>query len=176
MYDFAYHRPGTLDEVFQLLEGADTKLLAGGMSLLPAMKLRLVRHRTLVDLGKIADLQGIRLENKMLIVGAMTRHATVAVSEEVWRVIPALSTLAGGIGDPLVRNRGTIGGSLANADPAADYPASILGLGATIVTDRREIAGDDFFVGLFETALQSNEIIREILLSGSTTGRLRQIS
>jgi len=162
VYDFEYHRPDNLEEASRLLDTGGAKLLAGGMSLLPTIKLRLARYGALVDLGRIGGLQGIRREGDSLVVGAMTRHAAVAASSDVRAAIPALTVLAGGIGDPLVRNRGTIGGSIANADPAADYPSSILALGATVVTDRREIAGDDFFTGLFETALQPNEIVREI--------------
>ncbi|MBI3043970.1 MAG: xanthine dehydrogenase family protein subunit M [Betaproteobacteria bacterium] len=163
MYDFDYHRPGSLDEAAAMIAGKDdVKLLAGGMSLIPALKLRLARYSDLVDLGAIDALKGIRREGNTLVIGAMTPHAEVAASAEVARAIPALAALAGGIGDPLVRNRGTIGGSIANADPAADYPAGVLGLGATIVTSRREIAADDFFLGLFETALKPGEIITAV--------------
>jgi len=132
------------------------------MSLLPTMKFRLNQYDNLVDLAAIPDIKGIKLDKDVLTIGAMTRHYDVASSDVVARAIPALTVLAGGIGDPMVRNRGTIGGSIANADPAADYPSSVLGLGATIVTNRREIAGDDFFLGLFETALEPNEIIKAV--------------
>ncbi|MGZ8264789.1 MAG: FAD binding domain-containing protein [Burkholderiales bacterium] len=163
MYEFDYHQPKSLDEAAATLaRGGDFKLLAGGMSLIPALKMRLARYSGLVDLGAIARLKGIRLEAGAIVVGAMTPHAEVAASAEVASAIPALTTLAGGIGDPLVRNRGTLGGSIANADPAADYPAGVLGLDATVVTNRRSIAADDFFVGLFETALQPGEIITEV--------------
>ena len=163
MYDFDYHKPKSLDEAAAALaQHDDYKLVAGGMSLIPALKMRLARYSGLVDLGAIDALKGIRIEGKTLVIGAMTPHAEVAASAEVARAIPALVTLAGGIGDPLVRNRGTMGGSIANSDPAADYPAAVLGLGATVVTNRREIAADDFFRGLFETALQAGEIITAV--------------
>jgi carbon-monoxide dehydrogenase medium subunit len=160
MYDFTYHRPASLDEVARLTAASeDPKVLAGGMSLLPTLKQRLTRHSDLVDLAGIASLAGIRREADALVIGAMTRHADVADSTDVKEAIPALAVLAEGIGDPLVRNRGTIGGSIANADPAADYPAAVLGLGATVITGRRAIAADDFFTGLFETALDPGELI-----------------
>jgi len=160
MYDFAYHRPASLDEAAVLLSAhGDSKLLAGGMSLLPSLKLRLNRYAALVDLGALGDLRGIRRDGDALVIGAMTPHAEVATSAEAQKVLPALAHLAEGIGDPLVRNRGTMGGSMANADPAADYPAGIVGLGATIQTNRRTIAADDFFKGIFETALEPGEII-----------------
>jgi aerobic carbon-monoxide dehydrogenase medium subunit len=160
MYDFTYHRPTSLAEVARLAAGSeDAKVLAGGMSLLPTLKQRLSRHSDLVDLAGIESLAGIRREADALVIGAMTRHADVAASADVKEAIPALAILAEGIGDPLVRNRGTMGGSIANADPAADYPAAVLGLGATIITDKRSIPADDFFRGLFETALAPHEII-----------------
>jgi carbon-monoxide dehydrogenase medium subunit len=160
MYDFEYHRPKSVEEAAALLaDRGDAKLLAGGMSLLPTLKLRLTRHSDIVDLSALAGMSGIERDGNALVIGAMTRHHAVASSGLVRQAIPALATLAGGIGDPLVRNRGTIGGSIANADPAADYPAGVLGLGATIVTNKRTIKGDDFFKGLFETALQAEEII-----------------
>ncbi len=162
MYDFAYHKPVSLNDAAKLLGGTDSKLLAGGMSLIPSLKLRLNRYGALVDLGAVAELRGIRRDGNTLVIGAMTPHAEVAASAEVQRAIPALTTLAEGIGDPLVRNRGTLGGSMANADPAADYPAAVLGLGATVVTNRRSIAADDFFTGVFETALAADEIITSV--------------
>ena len=162
MYDFDYHRPRDLAEAGALSRREDFKLLAGGMSLIPVLKMRLARYSGIVDLGALAALKGIRREGDAIVVGAMTPHAEVAASEEVARSIPGLNALASGIGDPLVRNRGTLGGSIANADPAADYPAGLVGLGATIVTDRREIAADDFFTSLFQTALEAGEIIREV--------------
>ena len=162
MYDFRYERPETLEEAIDQMRSPDSKLLAGGMSLLPTIKLRLARYDALVDLTRIDRLRGIRKDGDALVIGATTRHADVAASDLVRKTVPALAALAGGIGDPLVRNRGTIGGSIANADPAADYPSSVLGLGATIVTNRRAIDGGAFFTGLFETLLESGEIIREI--------------
>jgi carbon-monoxide dehydrogenase medium subunit len=162
VYDFRYERPETLEEAVDRVKSPDSKLLAGGMSLLPTIKLRLARYDTLVDLGRINRLRGIRKDGNSLVIGALTRHADVAASDLVRNTVPALAALAGGIGDPLVRNRGTIGGSVANADPAADYPSSILGLGATIMTNRRAIGGDEFFTGLFETALEAGEIITEV--------------
>lgn len=163
MYDFAYNRPKSVADAGDLIgTKEDAKLLAGGMSLIPNLKFRLAQYSTLVDLKSIDNLAGIARDDNTLVIGAMTRHTVVAASVEVEATIPALAELAGGIGDPLVRNRGTIGGSLANADPAADYPAAVLGLGASIVTNRRKIAGDDFFLGLFETALQPGEIITAV--------------
>jgi aerobic carbon-monoxide dehydrogenase medium subunit len=160
MYDFTYHRPTSLDDVARLTAAnEDAKVLAGGMSLLPTLKQRLSRHSDIVDLAGINRLTGIRFETDAVVVGAMTRHADVAACPDVKEAIPALAILAEGIGDPLVRNRGTIGGSVANADPAADYPAAVLGLGATVITNRRGIPGDDFFTGLFETALEPGEVI-----------------
>src|SRR6478672_5100302 len=163
MYDFEYHKPSTLDDAAATLSKHDDyKVLAGGMSLLPTLKLRLARYSGLVDLGAVEKLKGIRSEGDEIVIGAMTAHADAAESSDIARAIPALAALAGGIGDPLVRNRGTLGGSIANADPAADYPAAVLGLGATVVTHRRTIAADDFFLGLFETALEPGEIITAV--------------
>ena len=162
MYDFDYHKPTRRADADTLLGRDNYKLLAGGMSLLPALKLRLNRYAALVDLGALPDLQGIRRDGDAMVIGAMTTHATVAASDLLHQALPALTVLAEGIGDPLVRNRGTLGGSIANADPGADYPAAVLGLGATVVTNRREIAGDAFFTGLFETALQAGEMITAV--------------
>jgi aerobic carbon-monoxide dehydrogenase medium subunit len=163
MYDFTYHRPSSLEATVRLTAAIDdAKVLAGGMSLLPTLKQRLAQHSDIVDLAALDGLAGFKRDGENLVIGAMTRHVDVAASAEVKAAIPALTILADGIGDPLVRNRGTIGGSIANADPAADYPASVLGLGATVVTNRRRIAGDDFFKGLFETALEPGEIITAI--------------
>ena len=160
MYEFNYHRPGTLEAAAAALAAAeDGQLLAGGQTLIPTLKQRLASPSDLVDLGSIAGLDGVRREGDAIVVGAMTRHADVASSSEVGSAISALASLADGIGDAQVRNMGTIGGSIANADPAADYPAAVVGLGAEIRTDRRTIAGDDFFTGLFETALGEGEII-----------------
>ncbi len=163
MKTFEYHRPTSpADAVALLAASEDAKPIAGGMTLLPTMKMRLNQPEALVDLSAIPGLAGISVENGVVTVGAMTRHADVAASAEVKAAIPALAALAGGIGDPQVRHRGTIGGSIANADPAADYPAAVLGLGATVVTDRREIPGGSFFEGLFTTALAPDEIVTAV--------------
>jgi len=163
MYDFDYHRPASLDAAAAMICAHDDfKLLAGGMSLIPALKWRLARYSGLVDLGALASLKGIRRDGNSIVIGAMTPHAIVAASSEVGGAIPALATLAGSIGDPLVRNRGTLGGSIANADPAADYPAGVVGLGATVWTNQRKIVCDGFFGGLFETALEPGEIITAV--------------
>ena len=160
MKTFAYHRPESVADAVALLGGReDARLFAGGMTLLPTMKQRLVEPSDLIDLSAVGELTGISVADGRVTIGAMTTHGTVADSTEVAGAIPALAELAGGIGDPQVRNRGTIGGSIANADPAADYPAAVVALGATVKTDRREIAGDDFFVDLFETALEPGEMI-----------------
>lgn len=164
MYQFEYHRPKTLDEVTALLARLESpKILAGGMTLLATMKQRLAAPSDLIDLQDVAGIAGISVDAKNVTIGAMTRHADVAGSSDVAKAIPALAWLAGRIGDPLVRHRGTIGGSIANNDPSADYPAACLGLGATIVTNSREIAADDFFRGMFETVLKENEIIVRIV-------------
>ena len=163
MYAFEYHRPSTLAEAAQLLASRpEAKLLAGGHTLLPTLKQRLAQPSDLVDLSAIAELRGIREEGDGLTLGATVRHGEVEGSDLVRRVIPALAELAAEIGDPQVRNRGTIGGSIANNDPAADWPAGLLGLGATVRTNRREIAADDFFTGMFETALEEDEIITAV--------------
>jgi len=160
---FQYRRAQNLDEARRLIADEEASFVAGGHTLLPAMKLGLSRPHTLVDLGGISELRGVREENGAISVGAMTPHAEVATSAIVKKTIPALAGLASTIGDRHVRNRGTIGGSLANNDPAADYPAAVLGLGATVLTDRREIAADDFFVSLYETALQPGEMLTRVL-------------
>jgi carbon-monoxide dehydrogenase medium subunit len=163
MYEFKYHQPKNADDAAAQLANLDNaKPLAGGMSLLPTMKLRLTQFSNIVDLSAVDGIKGIRRDGDMLEIGAMTRHYDVSTSPIVRNAIPALSSLAGGIGDPLVRNRGTIGGSIANADPAADYPSSVLALNATVVTTKRSIAADDFFTGLFETALEPNEVIKAV--------------
>ncbi|MGH6939224.1 FAD binding domain-containing protein [Hypericibacter sp.] len=161
MHNFSYQRPASLAEAAKLLSG-EAKLLAGGMTLLPTLKQRLAQPSALVDLGSVAELKGIKAEGGGLTIGAMTTHAEVAHSAEVKRTIPALAVLAEGIGDPQVRNRGTIGGSISNNDPAADYPAGLLGLGATVITNKRKIAADDFFKGMFETALGDGEIVTAV--------------
>jgi carbon-monoxide dehydrogenase medium subunit len=159
MYDFVYERPATLEEAVRLAQADDAKILAGGMTLIPTCKQRLAQPGSIVDLGGLSDLAGIVIGEDSIRIGGMTRHADVARHAELQRLIPALAYLAGSIGDAQVRNRGTIGGSLANNDPSADYPVSVLGLGATIHTDRRSIGADDYFVGMFETALEPGEII-----------------
>ncbi len=164
MYAFEYHRPASVAEAVRLLrEKPEAKLLAGGHTLIPTLKQRLAQPSDLVDLGGIAELRGIREEGGALVIGAATPHGEVETSDLVRRTIPALAHLAGEIGDPQVRNRGTIGGSIANNDPAADWPAAVLGLGATVRTDRREIAADDFFTGMFETALEADEIVTAVV-------------
>jgi carbon-monoxide dehydrogenase medium subunit len=163
MHSLHYLHPDGVDEARKLFEGSDEPAyLAGGHTLLPTMKQGLARPETIVDLGGIASLRGIELKDGVLSIGAGTCHADVAASRVVREQIPALAGLAGSIGDRHVRNRGTIGGSLANNDPAADYPAAVLGLGATVVTDRREIAADDYFVALYETALAPGEIVTRV--------------
>jgi carbon-monoxide dehydrogenase medium subunit len=163
MNAFDYRRPSTLADAVQALNAiSGAKLLAGGQSLIPAMKLRLNHPPCVVDLRFIPGLNSIGRKGETLVIGAMTTHAEIAESTEVNGAIPGLAHLAEGIGDPQVRNRGTIGGSLANYDPAADYPAAVLALGATLKTNRRAIASDDFFKGLFTTALGDAEILTEI--------------
>jgi len=163
MYAFDYRRPGSLSEALDLLRAADDgRLLAGGQTLLPTLKQRLASPSDLIDLADIGELQGISVDGGDIVIGAMTRHADVAASPEVQARIPALAALAGDIGDRQVRNRGTIGGSIANNDPAADYPAACLALAATVTTDKREIGADDFFTGLFETALGEDEIVTAV--------------
>lgn len=163
MYDFDYHRPKNLDEAADKLGSSDDpKLVAGGMTLIPTLKQRLAQPSDLVDLAELGDLAGISVDGDTVTIGAMTRHCDVADSKDVAKAIPALADLAGHIGDSQVRHRGTIGGSIANNDPAADYPAGALGLGATIVTTKREIGADDFFTGLFDTALDEDEIITAV--------------
>jgi carbon-monoxide dehydrogenase medium subunit len=160
MYEFKFHRPTTVRQAAGLLtRNEEAKLLAGGHTLIPTMKLRLAGPKHLVDLSQVEGLAGIEMKGRSLVIGAFTRHVDVATSPVVKENIPALAELAGQIGDPAVRHRGTIGGSVANNDPNADYPAAVLGLGATVITNKRRIAADDFFKGLFETALEPDEII-----------------
>lgn len=161
MYTFEYLKPGSSADAIGAATD-ETRYLAGGQSLVQSMRLRLASATTLIDLRAVPDLVGIAVDAGSVRIGAMTTHAAVAASPEVRKAIPALAELAGGIGDPMVRNMGTIGGSLANADPAACYPAGVLGLGATIHTDRRQIAADDFFLGLYETALEPGELITAV--------------
>jgi carbon-monoxide dehydrogenase medium subunit len=162
MYEFEYHKPASLDAAAGLLAAEEAKLVAGGMTLIPTLKQRLAKPSDLVDLGAISSLVGITDDGDGVVIGAMTRHADVNRSPIVKAGIPALAAMAGMIGDPAVRNRGTIGGSIANNDPAADYPGSVLALNATIRTTKREITGDDFFTGMFETALEPSEIITAV--------------
>ena len=163
MYEFNYHRPESLQQARSILAGArEARLVAGGMTLLPAMKFRLARPSDLVDLAGIRELRGIRDAGDRLEIGAMTRHAEIAASELVRSRIPALAELAGRIGDPQVRNRGTLGGSIANSDPAADYPAAVLALDAEIRTDKRTLPAAEFFKGMFETALAPAEILTSV--------------
>ena len=160
MYAFNYHRPDTLEAAAAALVAADDgQILAGGQTLIPTLKQRLASPSDVVDLASITSLRALRRDGEPVMIGAMARHADVASSSVVRNAIPALASLADGIGDPQVRNCGTIGGSVANADPAADYPAAVVGLGASVRTNRRTIAGDDFFTGLFETALADGEIV-----------------
>jgi carbon-monoxide dehydrogenase medium subunit len=163
MYAFEYHRPTSVRQVTSLVgKVEDAKFLAGGHTLLPTMKMRLAAPSALIDLGQIPELRGIERSARSVSIGAMMKHAEVAASADVRAAIPALAETAELIGDPHVRNRGTIGGSVANNDPAADYPAACLALGATIVTNKRKIAADDFFKGLFETALEEGEVITSV--------------
>ena len=163
MNDFQFHRPSSVkDAVAAVKKAAEGKYLGGGQSLLPVMKLGLAAPTDLVALAGLADLSGIRVEGKELVVGASTTHAEVAASPEVRRAIPALAELAVHIGDPQVRNRGTLGGSLAHNDPSADYPAAVLALGATVQTDRRRIPADDYFQGMYATALEPDEVITAV--------------
>lgn len=163
MYDFNYHRPDSLEEAQKLFSAAeDGVYLAGGHTLLPSMKQRLAAPTDVIDLGAISSLSGIENTDAGVKIGALTLHEEVATSEVVRSGIPALAQLAGMIGDAQVRNRGTMGGSVANSDPAADYPAAVLGLGASITTDKRSIEADEFFLSMFETALDEGEILTTI--------------
>ncbi len=163
MHTFGYQRATSLADAVAVLKAKpDARPLAGGMTLLPTMKLGLAAPSDLIDLSAIGDLRGIRRNGDRVVIGAMTRHAEVAASAEVRAAIPALASLADGIGDAQVRNRGTLGGSVANSDPAADYPAAVLGLDANVLTDRRTIAADQFFLGMFATALDAGELIRAV--------------
>jgi aerobic carbon-monoxide dehydrogenase medium subunit len=161
MYAFDYQRPADRAAAAAAFKG-DARYLAGGQSLIQAMKMRLSNAERLVDLGAVADLKAIKVDASGVTIGAMATHASVAASAEVRKAIPALAELAGGIGDAMVRNMGTIGGSIANADPAACYPAGLVGLGATVHTNQRTIAADAFFTGLYETALKPGELITAV--------------
>ena len=162
MYEFDYAKATSLDDAANRLSDAEAKLVAGGMTLIPTLKLRLAKPTQLIDLAAIPSLKGISEDGDAVVIGAMTRHAEVNRSDVVRRGIPALAAMAGMIGDPAVRNRGTIGGSIANNDPAADYPAAVVALNATVRTNKREIAADSFFTGLFETALEPGEIVTAV--------------
>jgi len=163
MKDFEFHRPSSIaDAVALLKQKPEAKLLAGGQSLLPVLKLELAEPTDLISLAAIRELRDIRVDGDRIVIGALVTHAEVSDSADVKKHIPALAKLAGWIGDAQVRNRGTIGGSIAHADPAADYPAALVALGATIATDRRQIPAEDFFKGLFETALARDELVTAI--------------
>lgn len=163
MHAFEYHRPSNVRQAAALLQkNEDAKIVAGGHTLLPTMKQRLAAPSALVDLGAMGELRGIEKKGRAVVIGAMSTHAEVAKSDIVAESIPGLAKLAEGIGDPAVRHRGTIGGSIANNDPAADYPAACLGLGATIITNKRKIAAEEFFTGMFDTALEEGEIITKV--------------
>ena len=162
MYQFQYFRPKSLDEARQLFENnGDAKFLAGGQTLIPTLKQRLAQPTALIDLSAIA-MSGIKVAGGTVTIGAGTKHNDVATSADVQKAIPALANLASHIGDPAVRHMGTLGGSIANNDPAADYPAAVLGLGATVKTTSRTINADDYFTGMFETALEEGEIVTEV--------------
>ncbi|WP_321335298.1 xanthine dehydrogenase family protein subunit M [Breoghania sp.] len=163
MYETNYHRAASVQEAAGLLAGNDeAKVLAGGQTLIPTMKQRLAAPSDLIDVSRIEDLQGVTKSGDAYTIGAGTCHANVAGDAGLKADIPGLAALAGKIGDPHVRHRGTIGGSIANNDPAADYPAGMLALGATIITNKRELSADDFFTGLFETALEEDEIVTAV--------------
>jgi aerobic carbon-monoxide dehydrogenase medium subunit len=162
MYAFEYQRAKSLADAASTLAKTGGKALAGGQSLVGAMKLRLANPGTLVDLSGVPELKGIKKDGDAIVIGALTTHSEVASSPVVRQAIPALAALAEGIGDRQVRNRGTLGGSLANNDPAADYPAAALALGVTVHTNKRKITADDFFKGMYETALAADEIITAV--------------
>ena len=163
MRPFTFHRPASVKDAIALLKANEGgKLLAGGQSLLPVLKLDMAQPSDLISLAGVRELHDVRVDGDRVVIGALVTHDEVSRNAEVQKRIPALATLASGIGDAQVRNRGTIGGSLAHADPSADYPAAVLALDATIATDRRKIAAEDFFTGLFETALERDEIITAV--------------
>jgi carbon-monoxide dehydrogenase medium subunit len=171
MHAFEYHRPSSTKDALALAgKKTDGKFLAGGQSLVQAMKLRLSSPSDLIDLGTIKELSGIKVSASSVEIGAMTRHADVAHSAEVKKAIPSLAAMASLIGDRQVRHMGTIGGSLANSDPAADYPAAVLALNATVVTNKRKIAADQFFKGLYETALEPGELITSVVFQAPKRG------
>jgi carbon-monoxide dehydrogenase medium subunit len=162
MYEFEYVKPSSIAEAVKALAGEDAQAIAGGQTLLPTLKQRLGRPSALVDLSGIAEMKGIDVSGDAITIKGGTTHGAVATSQDVLSRIPGLAYLASRVGDPQVRNRGTIGGSVANNDPSACYPAAVLALNGTVVTDRREIAADDFFLGMFTTALEEDEIVTAI--------------
>ena len=166
MYDFNYHRATSLESAAEIYsQSEDPVYLAGGMTLIPTLKQRLARPNDVIDLSGVDGLSDVKQSAETLTIGSMATHAAVAANSVVSSIIPALSALAGGIGDPHVRNKGTIGGSVANNDPAADYPAALVGLDATVVTTQREIPAEEFFVGMFETSLVEGELISHVRFS-----------
>jgi carbon-monoxide dehydrogenase medium subunit len=163
MHAFQYHRPSSTKDALSLAQQkGEGRYLAGGQSLVQAMKLRLTSPTDLIDLGTIKDLSGIKLSGNAVEIGAMTRHAEVAGSSDIKKAIPSLAAMAAMIGDRQVRHMGTIGGSLANSDPAADYPAAVLALNAAVTTHKRKIEADKYFKGLYETALEPGELITSV--------------
>lgn len=163
MYAFKYHQPKTVRQAANLLaKFPEAKVLSGGHSLIPVMKLRLASPSDIIDINQVEGISGIEIKGRAVVIGALTRHFEVANSKELKEVLPALADLAGQVGDPAVRHRGTIGGSIANNDPNADYPAACLGLGATIITNKRRVPADEFFTGMFTTTLEPNEIIVKV--------------
>jgi carbon-monoxide dehydrogenase medium subunit len=163
MYEFSYHKPASVADAVKLLAAdPEARPVSGGMTLLPALKLRLSKPTALVDLSGIAELRGIKRDGGTIVVGALAKHYEVATNADIKAAIPALAWMASTIGDTQVRNRGTMGGSIANNDPSADYPAALLALGATIATNKRKISADDFFQGMFATALEAGEIVTAI--------------
>ena len=163
MYEFTYHKPSSVADAVKLLSAdPEARPVSGGMTLLPALKLRLSKPTALVDLSGIAELRGIKREGGTIVVGALAKHYEVATNADIKAAIPALAWMASTIGDTQVRNRGTMGGSIANNDPSADYPAALLALGATIATNKRKISADEFFQGMFATALDAGEIVTAI--------------
>ncbi|TYC65617.1 xanthine dehydrogenase family protein subunit M [Stappia sp. BW2] len=168
MYETTYHKAGSVAEAASLMANADDgKFLGGGQTLLPTMKQRLAAPSDLVDVTKIADMKGISANGDGVTIGAATTHYEVSTSDLVKQKLPGLASLAGGIGDPAVRHMGTMGGSISNNDPAADYPAALVALGATVVTSKRELVAEDFFTGMFETALEEDEIVVAIKFPGA---------
>ena len=163
MYDFQYERATSVDDAIAKLKAADDGLIvAGGMTMIPTLKQRLAQPSAVIDLGGLAELRGITVSGNTVMIGAMTTHDTVARSADLKQSLPVLSQMAQIIGDPAVRNRGTIGGSICNNDPAADYPAALVGLGATVHTSKRTIAAEDFFTGMFETAREPDELVLKV--------------